>query len=124
MSQYCMEAALKAETPVAPGVFQKIHCSQGVQPAAGVPGQVPVLGWSLLICSVYVLAIAGPAFAMGPLSLVTLTFSKCPIAWVMCPDGACAETSLPFPTTAGRGPCRGIAGMFGAFTHVTSFHSV
>src|SRR5690242_9836064 len=120
MSQYCIDAVL-----VVPGVFQKIHCSQGVQPAAGVPGQVPVLGWSLLICRVYVLAIDAPAFAMGPLSLVTLvTFSKRPIAWEICPDGACAETSLPFPTTAGRGPCRGIEGMFGAFRHVTSFQSV
>ena len=71
------------------------------------------------------LAIDGPAFAMGPLSLVTLvTFSKWPIAWVMCPDGACAATSLPLPTTAGRGPCRGIDGMFGAATHGTSCHSV
>src|SRR3954470_23382844 len=107
---------MDAELELVP-VFQKIHCSQPWQPAFGDPAQavLPVKK-SLLIWSVYVLAIAGPAFAMGPLSLVMLvTFSKCPIAWVMCPDGAPAAMSLLFPTTAGRGPRRGGAGMFGAF---------
>src|SRR5690349_10661441 len=104
-----------------------MNCSQPMQPAAfGDPAQavLPVKK-SLLIWSVYVSAIDAPAFAMRPVSPVTLvTFSKWPIVWVMCPDGACADTSLLFPTTAGRGPCRGPAGMFGAFTHGTSFHSV
>ena len=42
----------------------------------------------------------------------------------MIPEGAPAEMSLLFPTTAGLGPFRGIAGMFGALTHGTCFQSV
>src|ERR1035437_3949663 len=112
MSQYCIDA----EALPLP-LFQRIHCSHALPLGFGEPAQaVASVKKSLLIWSVYALATAGPELAMGPLSLVTLvTFSKCPIAWVMCPEGAPAEMSLLFPTTAGRGARRGNAGMVCGF---------
>src|SRR5690242_7658267 len=99
MIQYWMYAAPELVPPSS----SKTNCSQPWQPAFGDPAQTAVPPKKfVLIWSVYALAIDGPAFAIGPLSLVTLTmFSKWPMAWEMCPDGACAEMSLLLPTTLG-----------------------
>ncbi len=70
------------------------------------------------------MATAAPALPIGLLTLVTLvSASKEPVADEMNPVGACAEISLVLPTTSGKGPCRGVIGMFGAVMHGTSFHS-
>ena len=61
---------------------------------------------------------------MGPLSLVTpVTLSKEPVAWEMKPVGTWGATSLPLPTTSGRGPRRGGCGYFGVGVQGTSTQS-
>src|SRR5438874_1197090 len=94
------------------------NCSQPRQFAFGDPEQAALVKVLVLICSEYALLTGVPELPMRPVSLVTLLmFSKCPIAWVMVPDGAPAEMSSPLPTTNGRSPRRGIIGMFGAVLH-------
>src|SRR5688572_33512301 len=52
-----------------------------------------------------------------------MTFSNEPDASRIVPDGACAEMSLPLPTTSGRGPGLGTIGIAGAVEHSVSSHA-
>src|SRR5579862_4445151 len=95
--------------PVLPSLVKK-NCSHPRQPdappaQAGEPEKVLVL-----ICSMYASVTAAPTLLIGELSLVTPLTVKLPVAEVISPLGACAETSFPPPTVPGRGPWAGIPG--------------
>ena len=93
--------------------FEYTNCCQ---PRHAVAFAAPLQAGTLLLLFVkkFVLSWSEKVLATGggfpptfPLSLVTATLSKEPIAVDMNPLGAWAETSLPLPTISGRGPLRG-----------------